>query len=87
MKINFNNVRKQAVFAYGRLVKELNHCTNERGEIELHADQIQEHMEDLRQTLGSIAFTYIPNDDDFKDLADEVGDIPIFHPEPEEVEA
>lgn len=86
VKINFNNVRKQAVFAYGRLVKELNFATNERGEIELHADQIREHLSDLRGMLGAIAYTYIPDDPEFKDLADEIGEMPIFNPEPEEVQ-
>jgi len=87
MKINFNNVRKQACFAYGRLVKELNFHTNEHGEIEMHADDIREHINDLRGLLGSIAYTYIPDDPEFKDLADEIGEMPIFNQEKEEVEA
>jgi hypothetical protein len=81
MKINFNNIRKEACFSYGRLVNELNFHTNEHGEIEMHADDIREPLNDLRGLLGAIACTYIHDDHEFKSLADEIGEIPIFNQE------
>ncbi|MGO9414637.1 MAG: hypothetical protein ACLP51_05785 [Syntrophobacteraceae bacterium] len=84
MNINLNNVRKQAVFAYGRLVKTLNDKMDSQGDIAVAAEDIQEDMQTLRQLIGAMAFSYMPGDNDFKDLSDEIGDIPVFNPEDEE---
>jgi len=65
MKIDFNNVRRQAINAYVSLVKQLNSgIDNDR--VVVFKSDIERPLQDLRQTLAGIACTYVENDDDFK---------------------
>ena len=87
MKVNFNNLRKQAVFSYDRLVKKLNHkITNDNGEkfIIIDPDDIQEDLDDLRMQLMGITCVYEEGNEDFKDLTNELpNDISFFNEEEE----
>ena len=86
MKINFNNVRKQAMFSYDRLCERLNsHIRKEgqetlwlddfgrieKGTIVIDAESLQNEMENLRSLIGSIACTFEPENEDFKDVYEE----------------
>ena len=71
MKVNFNNLRKQAIYSHDRLVQKLN-SANENGTITIDAETIQREMDDLRSMIGSIAMTYEDNNEDFKDVYSEV---------------
>lgn len=82
MKINFNNVRRQACFAHDKLVKKLNNATvTTTGRIEISVSDLQEVMDDLRMMIGSIAMTYEEGNDDFKDLTNEVCPMEVFNDE------
>jgi len=83
MTVNFNNLRKQAVFSYDRLVKKLN-WKIEDGNITIPVEDIQEELDDLRMQLMSIAIVYEDGNDDFKDLSDELPDDISFFNEEEE---
>ena len=83
MTVNFNNLRKQAVFSYDRLVKKLNQKI-EDGNITIPVEDIQEELDDLRMQLMSIAMVYEEGNEDFKDLSDELpDDISYFNDEGE----
>ena len=89
MKVDANNLRRQACFAYDRLAKKLNESMRDgwRGEhiVGVDADEIQSDMDDLRQMVYALAYCYIEDDPDFANLADEVGDPVLFNPEPDSV--
>lgn len=88
MKIDFNNVRRQAVNSMDRLTKKLNDSiikvdhyakpndveweVNVKGYVLVDADYIQNEMDNLRMLIGSIAMTYKPDDEDFKDIYEEL---------------
>ena len=78
MKINFNNVRKQACFAYDRLVETMNENRDEEDNdiIILSAEELYDVMNDLRMTIGTIAMTYEDDNEEFKDMFQEI------YPEP-----
>jgi len=74
MKINFNNVRVQAMYSYDRLTRKLNESIAESRKeygddvIRIDPDEIQSCMDDLRMQISAIASTYVEGDDDFKDM-------------------
>lgn len=84
MKVNFNGVRKSAMFAYDRLTAKLNASIitesqmarangcewdiNIKGYVLIDADDIQKDMESLRSMIGAIAMTYEPDNEDFQDV-------------------
>lgn len=87
MNIDFNNVRKQALFAHDKLVEKMNsaiykkdeylelpggRCANLNGFVVIDAKTIDEDMNDLRMLLGAIASTYEPGDLKFKDVYAEI---------------
>ncbi len=78
MKINFNNCRKQACYAYDRLVDVLNYSRDEddKNIIVIDADDLYDVMNDLRMFIGSCAMTYEEGNEDFKDVFEEI------YPEP-----
>jgi hypothetical protein len=87
MKVNLNNLRKQALFSYDRLAKKLNDAksdhNDEMGNILIHPDDIQQDMDNLRQQLFGLACTYVEGSEDFKDVSEEVEPIAWFNPEEE----
>ncbi len=73
MQVDFNNVRRQALAAYGGLVRTLKDRTDETGRITVERREIENDMENLRYTLVTIALTYEPDDPEFQDvLGDEI---------------
>ena len=86
MEVNFNNLRKQACFAYDRLANKLNNCilseyeygdkkSNGKsisGNMLVDVEDIQEAMEGLRRLIGSIAMCYNEDDPDMKDVFEEI---------------
>ena len=79
MKINFNGMRLQAVWAYCALVKELEMSIDEDNRIICDADDISDIMNDLRITISSIACSYLPDNPDIRDLTDEIDILPVFN--------
>ena len=94
MTINFNNVRKQAVYSYDRLTKILNAgilkesiMVEKNGGYEdcdlcVNSDDIQDVMDNLRALIMTIAMTYEEGNEDFKDMTDEIdksGEIAHFN--------
>ena len=85
MKVNFNNLRRQAVNKYNALCDKLNHAKIkdkqhifiegygwlQEGDIVIGCEEIQSEMEDLRQLIGSIAMTY-QDDKEFADVYSEM---------------
>lgn len=71
MKVDFNNLRRLTLFSYEGLVKKLNEKIYPNGVIEMDARDIQEEMDNLRQFIGSIAMTYEPDDENFKNVFEE----------------
>jgi len=93
MKVNFNNLRKQALYSYQRLVNKLNEAKEERtkdgyddGKICIYPDDIQKEMDELRSQLFGIACTYVEDNEEFKDVSEEVGKISWFNYEEEDDE-
>lgn len=87
MEVNFNNLRRQACIAYDRLCSKLNTEINEDGNIEISARDIQGAMDDLRMTIGSIAFCYEENNPDLIDVWTDLygdGGMESFNPNAEE---
>jgi hypothetical protein len=72
MNVNLNNLRKKACIAHDRLVKALNSNINEDGDITIPAEDLDSIMNDLRMTIGSIAFCHQPDDENFKDVYEEL---------------
>lgn len=68
MKVNFNNLRKQSANAYTRLVNRLNESIND-GFVGVPAEDIQEHLDDLRMLIASVLCVYMEGDEDFSDLS------------------
>ncbi len=108
MNINFNNVRKQAMLSYDRLCEKLNsHIRKEgqdttwlddfgyikKGTIVIDSETLQKEMDNIRSLIGSIACTYDPDNEDFKDVYEETYPasqdkrMECFNPQPEEVDA
>jgi len=86
MKVNYNNVRKQAILAHDNLVQKLNksivkdkqyadvdgeHCCI-KGFVLIDAKEIEEQINTLRQMIGTMAMTAIDGDEDFKDVYEEL---------------
>lgn len=79
MKINFNNVRRNACRAHDRLVRLLNASIDD-GQVIIDVDLLEDVMNDLRMAVGAIASTYEDGNDDFKDVFEEM------YPSPEHME-
>lgn len=88
MEVNFNNLRRQTCIAYDRLCSRLNANIDADGDIQISASEIQGAMDDLRITIGSIAFCYEENNpnmiDVWTDLYGEDGAMESFNPDAED---
>lgn len=67
MVIDFNNVRQKAGESYNSLVRFLISKNNE-GTISFEDENLEEIMNDLRNTIGAIMCTHEPGDDGFRSL-------------------
>lgn len=87
MKVNFNNLRKQAINRYNQLCVKLDSAIRkekdekefldgygwiQKGTIVIDADDIQSEMDDLRMLIGSIGMVYEDERKDFKDVYSEI---------------
>lgn len=72
MKVNFNNLRKQAIYACDRITEKLNRAIDKEGTITIEAEDIQKEMDDLRMLIGSVACVFEENNEEFKDVYSEV---------------
>jgi hypothetical protein len=81
MTINFNNVRRQACFAYDRLCRELNSSKEYEGYMLVDPNRIQKDMDSLRTMIGAIAMTHEEDNKDFQDVFEEE------YPEPKSMES
>jgi len=90
MKIDFNNVRRQACYSFDRLVKTLNQnlekAANGHQVVRVYTDEIENELCDLGQLIGIIAATFDEGNPDMVDLYDEVGVRETFNPNPEDDE-
>lgn len=81
MQVDINNVRLQACMAYKRLCVAMNDCRQERPSgtyVFIGSAEIKDDMDTLRDLLATIACSYIKDNPDFKDLSDNIGELPIF---------
>ncbi len=86
MEVNFNNMRKQAVYAMDDLIKRLNESINRDDEyatvngrhqtvkdhVVVDVEDIQKSVDELRSLIMTMTCIYEPGDDNFKNLYDEV---------------
>jgi hypothetical protein len=89
MNIDFNNLRKQACYAYDRLARTLNSkitkddlgdTKDDLGDfITVETDDIQKDMDELRQLIMFIACVYKDGDDEIKSVDEEVQPIAWFN--------
>ena len=87
MEVNFNNLRRKTCIAYDRLCSRLNAEIDADGDIQISAREIQSAMDDLRMTIGSIAFCYEENNPDMIDVWTDLygdGGMESFNPNAEE---
>lgn len=91
MKVNFNNLRKQALYSYHRLARTLNNNmydtyqdTHEENQLSFSADLIQKDMDELRMFLTFIACVYEEGNEEFMNLEDVCDEIADFNPENKE---
>lgn len=87
MNVDFNNLRKQALYSYHRLTERLNENIKEDtldGRLNIDPDEIQEEMDNLRMLLLSIALVYEEGDEAFKDVSEEARPIAWFNEQEED---
>jgi len=99
MNVNFNNLRKQACYAYDKLANRLNtHILKntdsrdwieefgwvEKGTIVINASDLDEIMNDLRSLIGTVAMVYEEGREDFADSYPKDKPMVEFNPEAEE---
>jgi len=86
MKVDFNNLRLQVCLAYNSLVKKLNENIEKdfsTDQINIEASYIEADLNDLRRMIVAVACTFVPDNPDFADLSDKIGDFEFFNPEQE----
>ena len=86
MKVNFNNLRRQAVHRYNDLCVKLNQAkvtTDDnvfiegygwlhKGDIVIRCEEIEKEMTDLRMLIGSVAMVYLEGDKEFANVYEEM---------------
>lgn len=86
MRIDFNNVRRQACISYDKLCRKLNdaRCDEangdwidgygrvDKGTIIIEPEQLDDVMNDLRMMIGSIASSYLEGDAEVANVYDEL---------------
>lgn len=87
MNVNFNNLRKQAIYAYDKLATRLNssfpirddtkeyidnHGWIDKDTLIIEKEDLRDVMDNLRQLIGAIAMVYNEGQEDFKDVYSEV---------------
>jgi len=86
IKVDYNNVRKQAILAHDNLVQKLNKSIVKdkqyadidgkrcciKGFVLIDTNDIQEYIDTIRTMIGVISMTSIEGDDEFKDVYQEI---------------
>lgn len=88
MTVDFNNLRKQTAYSLDRVIKILNagilpekefaNHTSEgktkhwEGNVLVDAEDLQRHIDDLRQNVGFLLCVFEKDNPDFRELFDEV---------------
>lgn len=87
MNVDFNNVRKQTCWAYDKLARKLNNAIEDdygTKKVVIDVDDIQNVMDDLRGLIMTSAWIYDKDNEDFKMVGDEVGEVVWFNAEEED---
>jgi hypothetical protein len=95
MEVNFNNLRKQAAYTLDKLTKKLNNGVlnqteygegldgeRKKGNILVDSREIQKEMDEIRSLILTICSVYEPEDEDFKDVSEEIeksGGVAVFN--------
>ncbi len=77
MKVNFNNLRRQAMNAYTRLIETLKENMDARV-IRVTPEEIERPLDDLRLILAGIACCYEDGNSLFSDLGEECDKMPFL---------
>lgn len=70
MTINLNTPRLRGIKAYCKLVERIKKCKKAGEEIKL--EYLEEELETIRYSLVALCCSYLPGDDSFKDLSNEI---------------
>lgn len=79
MDVDFNNLRKQSVYALERVIRKLNNSIDEYGEVRIDAEDIED---DLNNALSCVRITccvFEDGNDNFKDLSEDIGEPKWFN--------
>jgi hypothetical protein len=85
MKVNVNNLRKKTAICLNTVIRKLNNNIDNSGTINIEADEIKEQIDSLSSLVMGLCCVYIPDNDDFKDISEEVN-IEEFNPSMDETE-
>jgi len=83
-RVDLNASRKRALREYNSIVKAVEEMIQTSDTDD--CDDLKDHFEGLRTSLVSLAYTYIPDDPDFRDISDEIGEVCVFMKEESEEE-
>jgi len=88
MSVNFNAVRKRAIWSYEDLIEKLNRAviknddqyatpngeqyTNLRGYVLIDSEDLRKILDNLRSEIGTIGMTYQKEEKEFKDVYSEI---------------
>jgi hypothetical protein len=85
MNVDFNNLRKQTISAYSDLCETLNANIDEYEEsVTVSVHTLQQSMDWLRSCIVGIACSYLPGNDEVKDMSSHLEGMPHFNYEEEE---
>ena len=84
MNVNFNNLRKQNVYALERVVELLKEAKDEEGVITINAEELEDDINSALSYAHTICCIFEEGNESFKDLTDEIGDIEWFNREEDE---
>lgn len=82
LRVDLNASRRRALSEYTAIVKFTEEMI-QKTEAPEDIDELRDYFDGLRSSLLSLAYTYIPDDPDFRDISDEIGDVPVFMEEDE----
>lgn len=84
MRVDLNASRKRAVKSFDAIVKAVEEIIQEKEFPDFtDCNELKDQFDGLRSSLVSLAYSYIPDDPDFRDLSDEIGEVSVFMKEEE----
>lgn len=87
MKVDFNNLRVQAMVDFNKLVSACNaHLEKDDDEVRIPVCVLAKKIEDLRQEIVVLACCYEENNPEYKSVIDEV-ELLVFNPDETETES